>query len=179
MTVLAPAETEVRVWDPFVRIFHWGLVASFTVAFVTGEHFERLHFAAGYAVMALIAFRVVWGFVGPRHARFSDFVRLPTKVMVYLGDMARGRATRTLGHNPAGGAMVVALLVMLAITSGTGYALTLPDISRSKWIKELHEISGNATLALAVLHVAGVLVTSVLYRENLVRAMFTGRKRAG
>ena len=174
----APAEAEVRVWDPLVQIFHWSLVAAFTVALVTGEHLERLHIPAGYAVMGLIAFRVVWGFIGPRHARFSDFVFPLATVVAYLRDMVLGRAKRTLGHSPAGGAMVIALLVMLAITSGTGYALTLPDFSRSKWIKELHEITANATLGLVLLHVAGVLVSSFLHRENLIRAMFTGRKRA-
>lgn len=171
----APADAEVRVWDPLVRIFHWSLVAAFTVAFVTGEHFERLHIMAGYAVAGLIAFRVVWGFVGSRHARFSDFVYPPAALIAYLRDMVRGRPVRTLGHNPAGGAMV---LVMLAITSATGYALTLTDFSRSKWMKELHEIAANATLGSVALHVAGVLVSSVLHREDLIRAMFTGCKRA-
>lgn len=173
-----PANDEVKVWDPLVRVFHWSLVAAFAVAFVTGEHFERLHIAAGYVVAGLVAFRLIWRFVGTRHAHFSDFVYPPATVIAYLRDLASGRAKRTLGHSPAGGAIVVALLGMLAISSGTGYALTLPDFTRSRWTKELHEIAADATLALVVLHVAGVLVSSVLHRENLVRAMITGRKRA-
>lgn len=170
--------TEVRIWDPLVRLFHWSLVASVTVAFATGEHSERLHIAAGYVVMGLVFFRVIWGFVGTRHARFGDFVYSLADVISHLRDMALGRPKRTLGHNPAGGAMVVALLLMLVITGGTGYALTLPEFARSKWMKEVHEVSANVTLGLAALHVVGVLVSSLLHRGNLVPAMIIGRKRA-
>ena len=170
--------SEVMVWDPLVRVLHWSLVTAFAVAFATGDDFERLHIAAGYVVLGLVAFRVVWGFIGPRHARFSDFVRSPRIVIGYLGDVMRMRAQRTLGHNPAGGAMVVALLLMLLATAGTGYALTLPDYSRAKWLKEGHEVLANATLGFVVVHVTGVLVSSFVHGENLIKAMITGRKRA-
>lgn len=169
---------EVLVWDPLVRIFHWSLVASFAIAFLSGDDFERIHIWAGYVVLGLVAFRVLWGFIGPRHARFSDFVCAPRQVLAYVLDLVRFRAKRTLGHNPAGGAMIVALLLMLLATGGSGYLLTLPDYTRAKWLKELHEVLANATLGLVVLHVAGVLFSSLVHQENLVRAMITGRKRA-
>ena len=178
VTTPDPSGAMVRVWDPLVRLFRWSLVAAFTTAYATGEHFERLHIAAGYTVLGLVSFRIVWGFVGTRHARFSDFVYSPAEVIGHLRDMALRRAQRTLGHNPAGGAMVLALLLMLVIAGATGYALTLPEFARSKWMKEVHEVAANVTLGLAALHVVGVFVSSLLHRENLVRAMITGRKRA-
>ena len=101
----------VRVWDPFVRVFHWSLVGLFALAFATGDEIEWLHLAAGYAIAGLVVLRVAWGFVGPRHARFRDFVRPSREVLAYLRDAVRLRALRHLGHNPAGGAMVLALLL--------------------------------------------------------------------
>ena len=112
----------VKVWDPFVRIFHWGLVAGFTVAYVTEDDLLTPHIWAGYLVGALIALRLPWGLIGPRHARFSDFVYRPRNVAAYLGDMLGFRARRCLGHSPAGGAMIVALLVVVAATVITGIA---------------------------------------------------------
>lgn len=171
------AQEEVRVWDPLVRIFHWSLVAAFTVAFATGEHDERAHELAGYTVAGLVAFRIVWGFVGPRHARFTDFVCGPVSVIRYLLDMLRWRARRVLGHNPAGGAMVIALLAMLVATAATGYALTMPGYAISKILEKAHEALAYLTLGLVIVHIGGVLVASLLHRENLIRAMITGRKR--
>ena len=114
----------VRVWDPVIRIFHWGLVIAFATAWLTADEIQPVHEFAGYTVAALIAVRVLWGFFGPRHARFSQFVRGPVATARYLGDMARGRETRYLGHNPAGGAMVVAILLTLSGTAFTGWLMT-------------------------------------------------------
>ena len=111
----------VRVWDPFVRIFHWSLVGLFVLAFVTGDETEWLHLTAGYAIAALVLLRMIWGFVGPRHARFSDFVRTPREVADYVRSAIRWRAPRYLGHNPAGGAMIIALLAMLIGISASGF----------------------------------------------------------
>jgi len=167
-----------RVWDPFVRAFHWSLVGLFIVAFVTGDEVEWLHFAAGYAIAGLVALRVAWGFVGPRHARFRDFVRPPREVFAYLRDAVRLRSPRQLGHNPAGGAMILAMLAMLAGISVTGFMMTTDAFWGAQWVEELHEGLVNTMLILIALHVAGVLLSSFEHGENLIRAIFTGRKRA-
>ena len=172
------ASPTVAVWDPFVRIFHWCLVGLFALAFATGDEIEWLHLVAGCSIAALVALRVIWGFVGPRHARFADFVRPPREVLAYLRDAARLRAPRHLGHNPAGGAMVVALLAMLAGIAATGFMMTTDAFWGAQWVEDLHEGLVNATLVLIGLHVAGVLFASLVHGENLVRAMITGRKRA-
>jgi cytochrome b len=110
----------VRVWDPFVRVFHWSLVALFAVAFATGDEWMKAHVLAGYGIAVLVALRIIWGLVGSRHARFSDFVRGPSATLEYLEDTLKLNARRYLGHNPAGGAMVVTLLAALAIIVSTG-----------------------------------------------------------
>lgn len=124
----------IRVWDPFIRVFHWALVVGFAIAYLTeGEPFW-LHITAGFAVAALIAARIVWGFVGPQHARFSDFVYRPSTVLADLKAHLTGTSKRYLGHNPAGGAMVVALILALAGTTGTGatmYFTGSPEEARS------------------------------------------------
>lgn len=168
----------VKVWDPFVRIFHWSLVALFAIAFATGDDAERLHIWAGYGVGGLVAMRIVWGFVGPRYARFASFITGPRGVVTYLKQSLRLEAPRHLGHNPAGGAMILALLVMLACITATGFALTTAAYARSGFMEEFHEVLANLTLALIILHVLGVIAASYAHGENLVVAMVTGRKRA-
>ncbi len=167
----------VRVWDPFVRLFHWSLVAAFALAYATGDEIEKVHIAAGYFIAGLLALRIVWGFVGPRHARFGDFVRAPREVIAYLRDAMLFRAPRHLGHNPAGGAMVIALMLSLSATSLTGYLMTTDAYWGAKWIEEVHETAANFTLGLVLFHVLGVLFASFEHRENLVKAMIDGRKR--
>ena len=121
--------------------------------------------------------RIIWGFVGPRHARFSNFVRSPREVLAYLRDAALFRAPRYLGHNPAGGAMIVALLVMLIGTSITGYMMMTDAYWGVKEVEEVHEVFANLTVGLIIFHVLGVLLSSFEHGENLVKAMITGRKR--
>ena len=166
----------VRVWDLAVRIFHWSLVTSFAVAWLAEEG-ESLHEIAGYAVLGLVAFRLLWGFVGTVHARFADFVPSPSVLIGYLRAMLAGRARRHIGHNPAGGAMIVVLLVMLALASGSGWLMTTDRFWGENWLEDAHEILSELTLVLIALHVAGVLISSIAHRENLVVAMITGRKR--
>ena len=173
----APRQAEVKVWDPLVRVFHWGLVAAFVFAWVTGDEVKQVHIMAGYAVIGLVAFRILWGFIGARHARFADFVRGPSSVASYLRDTARQRTKRYLGHNPAGGAMIVALLVMLSIIGATGFMMTTEAFWGVAWVQAAHETAVSLTLGLVVLHIVGVIVASCEHRENLVRAMITGRKR--
>ncbi len=120
MVMTMNSETEIKVWDPLVRLFHWALVAAFTIAYLTEDDWLDLHVFAGYTVAGLIAFRLLWGFVGSQHARFSDFVYSPANIIAYLKDMLALRAKRYIGHNPAGGAMVLALLLSLAATTLSG-----------------------------------------------------------
>lgn len=169
--------TTVKVWDPFVRVFHWSLATLFLVAYVTGDEVEQVHIAIGYAIAGLVALRVIWGFVGPAHARFGNFVKSPRQVLGYLRDVALFRAPRYLGHNPAGGAMIIALLVMLVGTSITGTMMTMDAYWGAKWVEEIHEVFANLTVGLIVFHVLGVLLASFEQGENLVKAMITGRKR--
>jgi len=201
------AGATVRVWDPLVRVFHWGLVIAFAVAWLTAEEVQKVHEIAGYAVAGLVAFRLVWGLVGSRYARFVQFLKGPGETMTYLGDMLRGTERRYLGHNPAGAAMIVALLVTLSGTAFTGWLMEepdrvamlpdLPQIVAPAWadddgdaheyaehgeadgpLKEIHETLANLMLLLAALHVGGVVLASFRHRENLARAMITGDKRA-
>lgn len=181
-------DDEVKVWDPLVRVFHWTLVTAFTVAFLTEDESLDLHVLAGYGVLGLVGLRIAWGLIGTRHARFGDFVHRPRVVLAYLRDVARGRARRYLGHNPAGGAMIVALLALLASTSLTGlFAYGASELAGPlagvfadpRWaepLEDVHEVLANLTLILTGVHVAGVLASSLLHRENLVRAMVTGTK---
>lgn len=168
----------VKVWDLFVRIFHWSLAGLFVVAYATGDEIEKVHIAAGYTIGVVLALRVVWGFIGPQHARFSNFVRPPREVFAYLRDVVTLRAPRYIGHNPAGGAMILALLVMLAGTCVTGLMMTTDVFWGAEWVEDVHEVLANLTVALVVLHVLGVLAASFEHGENLVKAMITGRKRA-
>lgn len=163
----------VKVWDPLVRVLHWSLAGCFAVAYATGEEILDLHEVAGYGVIAIIGIRALWGLIGPPYARFDHFVPGPAKLIGYLRDLLAGHPRRYLGHNPAGGAMIVALLTAVLTTSATG-VLTL---SGGEVFEELHEVAANGTLVLVLLHVAGVILSSLLHHENLVRAMITGRKR--
>ena len=167
----------VRVWDPLVRLFHWGLVIGFTIAWLNTED-KALHKGAGYVVLALVGVRLIWGFVGSRHARFRDFVPRPKELLAYLKSLPSGQPRRYLGHNPAGGAMIVLLLTMLILTGGSGWLMTTDAFWGIEWLEDLHEAAANLTVVLVFAHVAGVLFSSLAHRENLVAAMITGRKRA-
>jgi cytochrome b len=181
----------VRVWDPLVRLFHWSLAGAFLTAFLAGDDWLNLHVPAGYTVLGLVLFRLVWGVIGTRHARFTDFVRSPAVMLAYLRDAVAVRARRYLGHNPAGGAMVIALLASLTSTAVSGLALygyaefsgPLAGLMYSMpgWLgntlEDVHEFFANFTLLLVLLHLAGVALTSLQHGENLVRSMFTGRKQ--
>ena len=168
----------VRVWDPLVRIFHWSLVGLFTFAFLTGDEWQKPHEVAGYVIAGLIGFRVIWGFVGSRHARFASFIYRPSTVAGFLTDTVRMKARRYLGHNPAGGLMVIGLLLAIVVISLSGWMMTTNAYWGVEWVEEVHEASAFAALGLIALHVGGVIVASLEHGENLVRAMVTGRKRA-
>lgn len=171
-------ETLMRVWDPFVRIFHWSLVSCFVIAYLSRHDSAAIHHLAGYAAGGLVILRVVWGVLGTRYARFSSFVRHPRTVFSYLRDIATGREARHIGHNPAGGAMIVALLLAIAGIATTGYMMTTDAFWGIEWVEEAHAALVYGTLGLIALHVGGVILASVEHGENLAKAMVTGRKRA-
>lgn len=168
---MAIEREHVKVWDAPVRLFHWALVVVVALAFLSSEEDTALnqwHVMAGWVAGILIVFRLVWGFVGGEHSRFSDFVR-PSRVAGHIAGLGRGGAEPSLGHNPLGAISVAVLLALLATTVSTG-------AFGGEWSEGLHETVAWTLLALVGLHVAAVILMSVLERENLVRAMITGRK---
>ncbi|WP_417806347.1 cytochrome b/b6 domain-containing protein [Thioclava sp.] len=220
---MKPATTPaIKVWDPFVRVFHWSLVLAFLAAYFIEPEDSTLavHVWAGYAVGGLIVLRIIWGFVGSLHARFSDFLFGPLTAFRYLLSLFGGRSKRYLGHSPAGAWMVFGLLIALLITVLSGMSVYAQDENKgplaplfassgdmlsgisfvapasadvgeesdddggmrgegaqNELFKDLHEVAADLTLILALLHIGGVFLASVVHKENLVRSMVTGRKR--
>jgi cytochrome b len=166
----------LAVWDILLRTFHWSFAACFAGAWLTAEseRFRNVHVVLGYTMLGLIAFRVLWGFVGPKHARFSDFLRGPAAVWRYLRSLLTSRPEHHVGHNPAGAVAIVLLLAMGLASIASGWAV-YNDLG-GKWIEESHEFLAGAMLAVVGVHLAGVALASWLHRENLVGAMLTGRK---
>lgn len=206
-------QATIKVWDIGVRVFHWSLVAFFALAYITGEiETETLHAYAGYVIIGLLAFRIVWGFVGSRHARFADFIYSPGEIIAYLKGLLARHPKHYFGHNPAGGLMIVVMLVTLVAVSWTGLEayggegkgpLAQTEMSlvataqadswededeggareggaagehEDEFWEEVHEATVYFMLLLIGLHLAGVVVSSLVHRENLVHAMVTGRK---
>lgn len=167
------------VWDVPTRVFHWALAASFVGAYLlAGEDGARTyHVMFGYTVAGLLVFRLVWGLVGSRHARFRDFAYGPRAAVAYFGDLVRGRARDYQGHNPAGSWAVYALLALAAATALTGW-LNYNQVA-GETFEDVHEVLANAWLVMVVVHVAGVIVASLAHRRNLVVAMITGRRSSG
>jgi cytochrome b len=168
----------IRVWDPLVRIGHWTLVLAVAAAWFTSEGNHELHEAIGYVALAVVVVRLAWGFIGPRYARFSQFVRGPAATLRYTGQLVHGREPRYIGHNPLGGWMIVALLLGTALTALSGVLYTTDRFWGVEWVEDLHEGLANTLLVLAAFHIGGVIVESLRQREDLVGSMFHGRKRA-
>jgi cytochrome b len=168
----------VRVWDRLVRIFHWTLVLSFVTAWLTAGWAEELHQLAGFYAAGSIVLRVIWGVWGTLFARFSQFVRGPAIVIDYLRAMSVGREERYIGHNPAGGAMVVTLMGMIITAVITGWMMTTDTYFGVAWVGILHSLVVHGLAVLVLVHLAGVAIASFRHKENLVMAMITGRKRA-
>jgi cytochrome b len=180
-------QKQVYVWDPFVRLFHWTLVVAFTIAYFTEDDLLKLHVWAGYVVGALIVAWVMWGFIGPARARFSDFISDPATTLRYVRDLVLFRAERHLGHSPGGGAMVVLLLFFLTATVVTGLVVYggehqagplagMFSKDTGETVEGAHEVLANITLALVLVDIAAVILASFAHHENLVRAMTTGYK---
>jgi cytochrome b len=182
----------VRVWDLPVRLFHWALVALLTTSYLTGQaggDWMTLHFWSGYSILSLVLFRIVWGFVGSTTARFTNFVRGPSAALGHLRELLSGHGPHDAGHNPMGGAMVVALLfaVLLQAIAGLFSADTdtgivngpLARLIPNKWVDTVTDFHGfwvNVILAMAALHVLAVLTYLIWKRQNLIGAMLTGHK---
>lgn len=198
-------QTPVKVWDIATRSFHWSLVAFFIIAYISGDEENLIHIYSSYVIIGLLAFRIIWGLIGTKYVRFSNFVTGIKPALAYLQSIFHGKPKYYLGHNPLGGWMIVMLLVVLALTSWTGlelYAIegkgplanvqtTFIDIARANgddkshdrenkkgegWLEELHEGLAEFTMLLVFVHIAGVVVSGLVHRENLVKAMWTGYK---
>lgn len=169
-------KTKILVWDLPTRIFHWLLAATFVGAFLTAdsERLRDLHVTLGYTMLGLVAFRLLWGVIGTRYARFSSFAFGPGSVLAYLKSLLTRSPRHYVGHNPAGSWAIYALILLAVATGATGY-WTYNGIG-GHWLEELHEGFANALLAVVFVHIAGVLVSSLIHRENLVRAMINGLK---
>ncbi len=200
----------IKVWDILIRVFHWSLAIFFVLAYLTGEgegSTEELHALAGYIIIGLLVFRIVWGFIGSKHARFTDFIYSPAEILAYLKGLFINKPKHYLGHNPAGGAMIILMLIFLSLSSWSGLKayeaegkgplasaeMSLVTLAQAdSWYEEehehgeghegdefweeIHEAFVNFTILLILLHLGGVFISSALHKENLVRAMITGRK---
>jgi len=201
-----------KVWDIFVRIFHWTLVGCMIGLYLSGDEFEGVHISLGYFVTCLILLRVIWGFIGTKHARFGDFLYPPTKIYQYLKGLVNGNPTHYLGHNPAGGLMIIVMLLFLLVTAFTGlktlgsegkgllanngisifrFAYADDDSDddkkyktgdyqknrREEFWEEIHESMTSFMIFLIIAHLAGVVVSSWIHKENLILAMINGRKK--
>ena len=167
---------KILVWDWPVRIGHWLMAAGFALAWLTAESesFRLVHVFAGATVFAVAAFRLPWGLIGTRYARFADFARGPQAVRAYMSSLFRLEPSHHVGHNPAGGWAIVLLLGLGLLTSLAGWA-TYNELGGDLF-EELHEGLATAMLIVVIVHLAGVVSGSVLHGENLVRAMLTGKK---
>lgn len=168
--------SRVLVWDLPVRVFHWCLALAFGGAYLLGEseRWRDVHVALGYAAIGLVCFRLAWGFVGTRYARFASFRYTPREAWRYLQGLLRGRVAHFTGHNPAGSWAIYGLLALGLATGVSGW-LRYEEVGGEAF-EDVHAALANAWLGLVVLHVAAVIVSSVLHRENLPRAMVTGYK---
>ena len=164
-----------RVWDPLVRLFHWVLVGAFATAW-----FERseaaIHQTAGKTVLILIILRTAWGLIGPASARFDTFVKGPVTTLRYVFSIFRGKPEHYPGHNPAGAAMIGALLLSLVTTAASGVLMTTTAFWGGEWIEWIHGTAATLTVLLIAGHLLGVIAACLQHKENLPLSMVTGRK---
>lgn len=197
------------VWDIAVRLFHWSLVVSFIVAYLTGDDESNIHVYAGYIILGLVVFRIIWGFIGTKYARFKDFIYCPSEIINHAKGLFTGKVKTYIGHNPLGGLMVLALLFTLVLTVVSGLKVygaegygPLAQVNTSYFIssanasnpdgdndkdhedndeeelwEEIHEFFSNLMILLIVFHIVGVIISSKIENENLVKAMITGYKK--
>lgn len=176
MSTLAVEKTKILVWDAPTRVFHWLLALSFAGAYATseGRGLMGVHLTLGYTMAGLVAFRVIWGLIGTRYARFSSFVRGPAAVARYASGMLKPKAEHSVGHNPLGAVSIVLMLLCTLAIVYTGWVYFNGGVHA---LKSLHEGAAALMATVVGVHVAGVVLASLMQRENLVRAMFNGRKQ--
>jgi cytochrome b len=167
----------VLVWDWPLRLWHWTLALFVLIACFTPNRYDGLHRFAGYSVIGLLAFRLIWGFVGTRHSRFRRLGPRLRAAPFFFCNLGRGHTGRYLGLNPAGAAMLVALMLLLTVSAVSGAMQVTVRFFGVWWVEDTHAYASDAVIILVVLHVVGVAVVSLLQRDNLVRAMISGRKR--
>lgn len=175
-TAAPPATHRILVWDVPVRVFHWLMVASFAGAYLTAEseRWRLLHVTLGYTMAGLVGFRIFWGLVGTRYARFSSFLRGPQAIARYLKSLVSGKPEHHTGHNPAGALAILAMLLLTLAVTASGWAV-YNDVA-GKWLEETHEVAANVMLTVIGVHIVAVLVSSWLHHENMVGSMISGRK---
>ena len=168
---------KILVWDLPTRIGHWLLVTAFVLAFMTGdgEKWRLVHVAAGYAVAGIILFRIFWGMVGTRYARFTSFLFSPRSVFIYLGKLLKGKPDHWMGHNPAGSYAIYILILLGLATAASGFAV-YAEIG-GEWLEDAHDVLSYTMLGMVCFHVLGVVVSSLMHHENLVRSMIDGYKQ--
>jgi len=183
------ASISVTVWDLPLRVFHWALVLLFAVAYLSGSRpgYYEVHKASGYAILGLLVFRLIWGFIGPVPARFASFVKGPAAAFGHLKELLQRRHRPLPGHNPLGGWAVVAILALMAVQSVSGLFATTFDYegplarllsdAGQDMMAGLHAFTMNLLLAVLAVHLVGIAVTSLLCRENLVASIIPGRKQ--
>ncbi len=190
MTKPATHLISAPVWDAFVRVFHWSLVALFAVSVASGKvggEWIVWHMRSGYAILALVTFRLIWGFVGGEYARYVSFLAGPVRAMKFAKGLLGKTHQHVIGHNPVGGWMVVVLLLLLAAQAGLGLfsndeIATTGPLARyvsdetSITLMGRHRTIGDILLALVGIHIAAVLFHVLVKKEGLIRAMFSGRK---
>lgn len=167
----------ILVWDFPTRIFHWLLVICFAGAWLTSEseRLQMIHYAFGYSACALVLFRLVWGVIGTKYARFSQFIRGPQEMIRHLKEVLSGHQNEAPGHNPVGGIVMLGLMLIILLIGLTGY-LSVKEFL-SAFMSEAHEAIASLALGLVLIHVGAAIIMSLLQKENLVRAMVSGRKQ--
>jgi cytochrome b len=167
---------KILVWDLPTRTFHWLQALSFLGAYLTSdsEKYRDIHVTLGYILFGLIAFRLVWGFVGTRYAKFSSFLFKPSQIVKYLLSLVKGNSEHFVGHNPIG-SVAIWLLLSLGLTLGVSGVLLMQD-DAADVVEKIHDFATDAMLVVVFIHLAGVFMSSILHKENLVRAMITGFK---
>lgn len=170
------ADGAVRVWDPFIRIFHWSLVSCVLLNYFVIDDGETLHQWIGYTASALVTARIFWGFVGSKHARFADFFPTPARLRAHLRRTISGQPETHPGHNPVGALMMLALIGLVLALGVSGFMQSLDAFWGEEWLQEVHELLATTLISLAGLHAAAAIIMSRLERTNLIGAMFSGVK---